>query len=130
MKELKFKVGNERLIKLLNSLLNREKDIKRIILYLNEQMRLNIKNQDKFDAYEECIHLLCKWIDYQEIEEIKKFTNIRSCSKKYREEQQKLWTDFIANHTITERGLALRAELQQAVQQVRAKMAHEKRDSN
>ena len=44
-----------------------------------------------------------------------------------REEQHKLWIDFLANHAITERGLALRAELQQAVQRVLAKIAHEKK---
>jgi DNA primase large subunit len=124
---MESKVRNGRLIKLLNSLLNREKDIKRIILYLDEQLRSNIENQDKFDAYNECIHLLYKWINHQEIKEIKKFTNTSLDSIRQREEQQKLWTDFLANHAITERGLAIRAELQQAVQRVRAKMAHEKK---
>ena len=127
---MKSKVRNKQLIKLSNSILNREKDIKRIILYLDEQMHLNTENQDKFDAYNECVHLLYKWINHQEIKEIEKFTNTSLGSIQQREEQQKLWTDFLANHAITERGLAIRAELQQAAQRVLAKMAHEKRDSN
>ena len=127
---MKSKVRNKQLIKLSNSILNREKDIKRIILYLDEQMHLNTENQDKFDAYNECVHLLYKWINHQEIKEIEKFTNTSLGSIQQREEQQKLWTDFLANHAITERGLAIRAELQQVAQRVLAKMAHEKRDSN
>lgn len=87
---MESKVRNGRLIKLLNSLLNREKDIKRIILYLAEQLRSNIENQDKFDAYNECIHLLYKWINHQEIKEIEKFTNTSLGSIQQREEQQKL----------------------------------------
>lgn len=73
---MECEVGSEQFIEFLNSVLNREGDINKIILYLNEQILLNTENPDKLDAYKECVHLLHKWICYQEIEEIKKFTNI------------------------------------------------------
>ena len=67
---------DEQFIKVLDSTLDRENDIKRIVLYLSKQLNLNKENIDKSNVYKECISLLDKWINHKEIDEIKTITCI------------------------------------------------------